>query len=462
MLKREPAGWTSENEGPSEFYPLAAGQDALGARLRLIELAEKSIDVQYFLMKGDTAGQVFAGSLLRAAERGVRVRFLLDDIFTTVEDEVLELLNAHPNIEVRLFNPIARRGISLINYLVDFKRANRRMHNKSFTVDHRISIVGGRNIADEYFELLADGEFLDLDVIGMGPVAANVSTVFDGFWNSRRSLPMESFASRFSAADLAKASKELVATMGMSGQAIYERAVNSKLVADLFEGRQVLYKAAARVMTDDPNKLTSEFVPKEEFLVHKLRRVIAEACREVIVFSPYFVPGEEGVRFWASLVASGVKVSIVTNSLASSNHTSVHAGYAKYRKRVIEAGVELYEVTAKAVSGATKTLTLHRKGVIIDRHNVFVGSPNLDPRSTEINSEMGLLIPNSLMGELLATAALEQLKLIAYRVELDDRKRLQWRMTIGGADVIEKAEPLASYFKRFEAFLLRIVPESQL
>jgi cardiolipin synthase C len=461
-LRRDVARWAAENEGPSGFYPLIEGRDALGARLRLIKLAEKTIDVQCFLMKGDTAGQVFAASLMQAAERGVRVRLLLDDIFTTVEDDVLYLLDAHPNIELRLFNPVAHRGIGFINYLVHFKRANRRMHNKSFTVDNQVSIVGGRNIADEYFELMPEGEFLDLDVVGIGPVAADVSKVFDGFWNNSRSLPVEAIASRVSTADLDKAGKAVSNTMVASGRQIYDDAVGSDLVRNLFDGRQALYSAAADVMTDHPDKLTEKRVPNDEFLVHKLQQIVAGASQEVIVFTPYFVPGKDGVRFWRSVVDSGVEVTVITNSLASSNHPSVHAGYATYRKRIIEAGVNLYEVRANAVDGGKKFLTLHTKGMIIDRHTVFIGSLNLDPRSTDINSEMGLLISNAALSESLASAALAQLNAIAYRVELDEHRRLRWRATISGVEVVERSEPLASIFRRFEAFLLRIVPENQL
>ena len=461
-LRETVISWTAENEGPSGFYPLVAGRDAFGARLRLIELAEKSIDVQYFLMKGDTAGQEFAGGLLRAADRGVRVRFLLDDIFTTIEDEELELLDAHPNIELRLFNPVARRGVELINFIINFKRANRRMHNKSFTVDNQITIVGGRNIADEYFELHPEGEFLDLDVIGMGPVAAEVSKVFDRFWNSSRSVPMEAFASTFTAEDLVQARKAISDADNSGGEKAYADAVNSELVSELIDQRHLFFSANAEVITDEPDKLTTGVSVEQMKLVRRLQEVLVEASSEVIVFTPYFVPGKNGVEFWRSIVDNGVKVTIVTNSLASNNHTSVHAGYAKYRKRIIEAGVRLYEVRANAVQGEAKSLTLHTKGMIIDRSNVFVGSLNLDPRSIEINSEMGLLINNESMAELLAETALEQLSRVAYRVVLDENRRLRWHATIDGAEVIETSEPLASLMSRFRAFLLRIVPENQL
>ncbi len=263
-----------------------------------MELAEKSIDAQYFLMKGDNAGQVFAGGLLRAADRGVRVRFLLDDIFTTVEDEELELLDAHPNIEVRLYNPIARRGVGIINYLGDFRRANRRMHNKSFTVDNQITIVGGRNIADEYFELRPKGEFLDLDVMGVGPVAAEVSLIFDRFWNNSRSVPMAAFRSRFSADDLVRARAELNEVNRANGQAIYRDAVDAKLIKDLFEDDLALYSSAAEVITDEPDKLTSSISVENMILVQRLQEAIAAAQQEVIVFTPYFVPGADGLEFW--------------------------------------------------------------------------------------------------------------------------------------------------------------------
>lgn len=462
LRRSEVMNWAGNKTGPSGFYPLVAGRDAFGARLRLIELAEKSIDVQYFLMKGDTAGLVFTDSLLRAADRGIRIRFLLDDILTEIEDEKLGLLAVHRNIELRLFNPVARRGIGLINFIADFRRANRRMHNKSFTIDGQVTIVGGRNIADEYFELHPQGEFLDLDVIGIGPVAADVSQVFDRFWNSSRSVPIETFRSRVTALDLAQARADISDATRLSGQTTYRNAVNSELVQELFDDRKQWFSADAEVITDEPDKLTSSVSAKHMILLRRLQEVIAEATDEVIVFTPYFVPGEVGIRFWKSIVDRAVRVVIITNSLASNNHTSVHAGYARYRKRIIKAGVELYEIRADAARGDAEFLTLHTKGMVIDRSNVFIGSLNLDPRSIEINSEMGLLIPNETMGKLLAEEALEQLKSVVYRVELNDHRRLRWRATVDGTELVEKSEPLASRFVRFKAFLLRIVPENQL
>ena len=458
--------WRADHPGPSGFYPLIDGMSALGARIRLIEMAEKSIDAQYFLMKGDTAGQVFAGALLSAADRGVRVRFLLDDVFTTVEDEELEILNAHPNIEVRLYNPVSRRGIGIFNFLADFKRANRRMHNKSFTVDNQMTIVGGRNIADEYFELRPEGEFLDLDVIGAGPVAAEVSVVFDSFWNHERSLPLEAVASKFSPAELEAVRRDIKEEFATVGNSVYEGARSTEVVVDLMEDRRPLYSATAEVITDDPDKLVSAVDVERQYLVNRLREVVGGADREVIVFTPYLVPGDGGVAFWRSLVAQGVRVVIVTNSLASNNHTAVHSGYTKYRKPLVRAGVELYEVRADAVTpGAgheAQSLTLHTKGLIVDRRQVFIGSLNLDPRSIDINSEMGLLIQSAEMGERLADNVDQRLGEMAYRVVLDERGRLEWHGEIDGVDVVETSEPQATGLRKFIAWLLKISPESQL
>lgn len=458
--------WRAHNPGPSGFYPLVDGMSALGARIRLIEAAEKSIDAQYFLMKGDTAGRIFTGALLEAADRGVRVRFLLDDIFTTVEDAELELLNAHPNIEVRLHNPISRRGIGTLNYLADFKRANRRMHNKSFTVDNQMTIVGGRNIADEYFELRPEGEFLDLDVLGIGPVAAEVSAVFDRFWNHERSLPLEAVSRRFSAEELETVRRQAIDEFETVADSVYDEARSTPLIVDIVEERRHLYSANADVMTDEPDKLVSAIEVEHRALVNGLVEVINQAEREVLVLTPYLVPGDSGVEFWTSLAQRGVRVVIVTNSLASNNHTAVHSGYAKFRKPLIEGGVELYEVRANAVipkgEKSASQLTLHTKGLVIDRKYVFIGSLNLDPRSIDINSEMGLLIDSQEMGEALAARTDERAGMRAYRLLLDEKGKLEWHGQIDGEDVVETSEPQASGMRKFIAILLKIVPDSQL
>jgi len=465
-LKAGVDAWRADHPGPSGFYPLVDGMSALGARIRLIEAAERSIDAQYFLMKGDTAGWIFTGALVAAADRGVRVRFLLDDVFTTVKDEELALLNNHPNIEVRLFNPVSRRGIGALNFLGDFRRANRRMHNKSFTVDNQMTIVGGRNIADEYFELRPEGEFLDLDVIGIGPVAAQVSVVFDRFWNHEHSLPLEAVSHSFSREELESLKLKVIEAYATIADSAYHEARSMPLIQDLVEDRRPLFSAEGEVITDEPDKLVNKVDIEHQVLVKRLAEVVGSAEREVVVLTPYLVPGDAGVAFWTSLAQRGVQVTIVTNSLASNNHTAVHSGYAKYRRPLIKGGVKLYEVRADAVTpkdgGAASQVTLHTKGLVVDRKHVFIGSLNLDPRSIDINSEMGLIIESAELGEQVVARLEQRLPERAYRLLLDERGKLEWHATIDGEDVVETSEPQASGMRKFIAWLLKISPESQL
>ena len=302
-------------------------------------------------------------------------------MFTTVKDEELALLDAHPNIEVRLYNPISRRGITAFNFLGDFKRANRRMHNKSFVADNQIAIVGGRNIADEYFELRAEGEFLDLDVIGIGPVAQKVSGEFDLFWNHSRSLPMEAISHGFSEAELEQARLDVEKEIRDADTSAYQHALSSNLLHELMAATQTLFSASAEVLTDDPNKLDRPIGVENEILVRRLGEVVQGAASEVIVMTPYLVPGDRGV--------------------------------------------ELHEARADAVTrdadGAAEAehLTLHTKSMLIDCQHVFIGSLNLDPRSIEINSEMGLLIDSAELGAVMAEHFLDDLHNRTYRVERD-------------------------------------------
>ncbi len=457
--------WTAANNKQSGFYPLPTGLDALGARLALIDKAERSIDAQYFLIKDDSAGLIFAGKLVEAADRGVRVRFLLDDVFTTVADEDLLRLDEHPNIEIRLFNPIARGGSSALNFLLDFKTANRRMHNKSFTVDSQATIVGGRNIADEYFQLTADAEFLDFDILAFGPVAPAVAATFDRFWNHQLAVPFSAF--KISDEGLPELREQLNAAMKTTGDSIYHQAIDAPLVQNLLNRSATLFPADAEVITDDPDKLLNEVSRDQQILITRMAEVVAAATKSVIVSTPYFVPGDEGVAFWKSVVDSGVKVAIVTNSLASTNHVAVHSAYAGYRKELLQAGVDLYEVRANAVADATSeqapdSLTLHTKAASIDGRYTFIGSLNLDPRSIDINTEMGVLIDATALAELLTERFEQRLPEFAYKLELDERGKILWRATIDGKAVIETSEPLASRGRKFSAWVQKIAPESQM
>lgn len=461
--------WMGGRTDVNGFYPIEAGFDAFGTRLLLIDGAEVSIDAQYFLMKPDHAGHVFAAKLIEAADRGVRVRLLLDDVFTTVEDVDLAVLDDHQNIEVRIFNPIARKGIFIFNYLGHFSLANRRMHNKAFVIDNQVAVVGGRNIAEEYYQLDTTGEFLDFDMLTVGPVVSEVSNEFDTYWNHNLAVPMEALYTDNNPEKINEARTTLLQDMQDAGDTIYAEAINTLLMQQLNEQTLSPYIAEARLLTDDPQKLLEDVSPEYQVVVNELRNVFLEAEDEIVIFTPYFIPGKRGVEFLEQLRAKGLRIVVITNGLATNNHTPVHSSYATYRKDLLRAGVELWEARADAAkftneAGETQLeqLTLHTKGILIDRKQVFVGSLNLDPRSIDINTEMGLLINSPEMGAALHESISRRVPDIAYQLQLDENDKISWHATIDGKQVVETKDPQTSGWKRFQAWFLRIAPEKQL
>jgi putative cardiolipin synthase len=469
LLAKDSADWRRADPGRNGFYPLIQGFDAFGARLVLMDRAERSIDAQYFLMKPDDAGLVFAAKLKQAADRGVRVRFLLDDIFTSVDDEVLILLDEHPNVELRIFNPISRKGLPALNYVGNFKLTNRRMHNKSFTVDNQVAVVGGRNIAEEYFQLDTTGEFIDFDMLTAGPVVNDISASFDTYWNHELAVPMRALYDKNDTEQLDARRSKIRAAMQESGESIYGEAVNTELMQEIFGGNVEPYFADARTIIDDPQKLLVKVSRDQQIVAQAIADAARNAEEEIIIFTPYFIPGKAGMELIEDVRAKGVRIILVTNSLASNNHTAVHSAYSSYRKRLLEAGVELYEARADAAqvirddgSKELEQLTLHTKGIIIDRRYTFVGSLNLDPRSIDINTEMGVMIDSRDLGALLAENSSKRIANMAYRLKLDDKSKIRWHATIDGKEVVETREPLTTGWRRFQAWFLKIAPEKQL
>ena len=461
--------WLDGRTDVNGFYPLNHGFDAFGARLALMDAAEASIDVQYFLMKPDEAGLVFAAELMKAADRGVQVRFLLDDIFTTVDDIGLAMLDEHPNIELRIFNPISRKGIYAFNYLGHFSLLNRRMHNKAFIVDNQLAVVGGRNIANEYYQLETTGEFIDFDMLAAGPIVEDVSTEFDTYWNHKLAIPMEVVFKAKDPEQLTRKRSLLKQKMAEAGKSIYGSAIDTPLMKQFFARALDPYIANALLLTDDPDKLLENVSDESQIVVNKMREVLADAEKEIIIFTPYFIPRERGIKFIKGLTAKGIRIIILTNSLATNNHTSVHSAYSSYRKDLLRAGVELWEARADAAKFTTEEgetqlehLTLHTKGVLIDRKRIFVGSLNLDPRSIDINTEMGLLIDSPELGARLTETALQGIQHVGYRLQLGEDNKITWHATIDGQEVVETREPQTSRWKRFTAWFLKIAPESQL
>jgi putative cardiolipin synthase len=464
--------------GESGFHPLVRGLDAFVARIVLAEAAQKSLDAQYYIWHRDTTGHLLAEALVRAAERGVRVRMLLDDLGSAVGDDVLVALDAHPNIEVRLFNPVALRTARGLSMMLDFGRVNRRMHNKSFTADDQATIVGGRNVGDEYFEARPDLDFGDLDVLAIGPVVQEVSSAFDLYWNSAAAFPITALTNvRLSAEELAKRREEVRAYRETQMESAYAQALqDSQLARQLGQGEIPFFWGRAGLGYDHPSKVSTSPADTSTHLGPQLRKVIDLTRRELLIISPYFVPGKEGVEFFRSLRARGVKVRVLTNSLASTDVSAVHAGYAKYREELLREGVELYEIKATArirdddrkgdkkdkagMTGSSRA-SLHAKTFTFDRRAVFVGSLNLDPRSVELNTEIGVVFESPQAGEQFAEGFDRLVRKHAYRLELADG--LEWVSEEDGVETRLTTEPNSSVWRRMGVWFLSWLPiESQL
>lgn len=416
----------------SSFVPLADGHEGLGARLRLIETAEHTLDLQYFLAKPDLAGALVAQALFQAADRGVRVRFLLDDVFTTVDDELLGLLGAHPNIELRIFNPSMRPGPKALGFLTEFSRINRRMHNKSFTADGAFSIIGGRNIADEYYQIDTTSEFADFDLLVFGPAVAQIEAAFDLFWNDGWSVPVNRLGRDPSPADL-KDARDSLNTLLEPARDAYDRAVNDPYLMRLSAGGEKVYSGKGTVVTDTPAKLKVPVPDGERILAENLLSRLGNAQNDVVILTPYFVPEDYGALLFAELAQRGVRVRIITNSLDSTNHAYVHAGYRRHRHSLLDAGVGLYEVRHDALQvlgqvpdGDETGFTMHTKLAIIDGQDVFVGSLNFDPRSIKQNSEFGFFVNSRPFARDLLSAIDKGIGDHTYRLGKTKDGRLLW------------------------------------
>ncbi len=455
----------AEHPGESGFWLLFNGIDALAIRLLMAERAERTIDAQYYLITSDMVGLVFIGSLLQAADRGVRVRLLLDDFQTQGYDAGMAALDSHPNFEVRIFNPWSGRGSRI--GLTEFGRINRRMHNKSFTVDNRITIIGGRNIADEYFGAKEDVNYGDLDVFGLGPVANEVSNMFDSYWNNIAAVPVPGFAKMPD--DPQEKLKELRARIKeifeQARVTKYGEAVRADYEAYIDRDASVLTWAPYELAYDSPDKAQKDLAAEAESIVTTLAASVGRADKELIVISPYFVPRKGGVEYFQTLRDRGLKVIIITNSLAATNHAIVHSGYAPSRKPLLEMGVKIYEVQHTVTlddldrGGAGASLaTLHTKAFIVDRKELFIGSFNWDPRSFHINTELGVIIKSPKLAGGVAGWLDAAYDKRAYEVILNEKGQLRWVDRSSGEDVILTKEPDTGFWRRFNAGFMRILP----
>jgi cardiolipin synthase C len=460
--------------GESGLHAFADGRDAMAARLVLADAAESSLDLQYFTWNRDMVGRVLLERLFRAADRGVRVRLLLDDLGTVPSDGVLLAIDSHPNVEVRMFNPIAMRSVRKLGMVADFARINRRMHNKSFIADGQVAIVGGRNIGDEYFGASAAANFADLDVAVIGPVVREVSDVFELYWTHRTAVPISAFSRQTTTPEGFAAKRAgLIAHHTAAAQSEYAEAVRESEFVRQFQNSEVTYFwGQATIVSDHPDKVLTSSSKTDTHLAPKLREVVAKTERELFLVSPYFVAGKNGVTLLAGVRQRGARVVVVTNSLASTDAVPVHSGYQRYRRALLEAGVELYEIKPTARSqrrrsgggwfgskgpGRSSGASLHAKAFAFDRRIGFVGSYNLDPRSNRLNTEMGVLFECPIVAKRLPEETESDLAHTAYRLELDGR-RLVWVTHEGDTEVRYTSEPVASRWKRFKVQVLSWLP----
>lgn len=401
---------------------LGNGADAFAARILLADAAVSSIDAQYYIWRGDLTGSLLLDAMRRAADRGVRVRLLLDDNGTSDLDAEIAQLDAHENAEVRLYNPFNLRRMKALSFGFDFFRLNRRMHNKSFTIDGLATIVGGRNIGDEYFGIGSTPLFVDLDVLAVGKIVPEVAADFDRYWASPSALPADAIVAATSGDPI---SERLTRWRDDPRTREYKAILKaSDLITPLSTGTLDLEWTKAVLVSDDPVKGQGA-VPREDLMTGQLARSVGTIERRFDGVSPYFVPGAEGVEAFAALEARGVRVRMLTNSLEATDVLPVHAGYAKRRDAMLESGVALFELRSLATPDTPDDLgifgssgaSLHAKTFAVDGMRIFIGSFNFDPRSNQLNTEMGLLIDSEVLANRLHAAFDDGFGGLAWRVE---------------------------------------------
>ena len=464
----EISDWVTRETGHEDtaYLPLVSNPDALRWRLLLAGKATISIDAQYYLWDGDESGKLLILALLDAADRGVRVRLLIDDVFTLDTDEEIAVLDSHPNISVRIFNPWQRSGGMLsrgLEFIGNAERLNQRMHNKLFVADNQVAIVGGRNIGNPYFGFGSRYNFRDIEVITVGPVAEDISDSFDIYWNDEWSVPGAAFG---------RANQELPPPGAIRRELQQELEAPDRCypagLGDVGKAQAMLARLQHAsssgdvwvVYDDPPSRVASDEGVRK---VEKLRDIDPDISEELLIASAYFIPDERFLKTLAALVEEGVRVVVLTNSLASTNHTMVNSGYAPWRRKLLAAGIELYEyrgepairegIVASGLDGGR--ITLHTKTFVIDRDTVYIGSLNIDPRSMHINTEMGLLIEDpQLAGEVVKVIENDLHPDNAWRVSMDEEGRLSWESVEG----VRYLQPARHLGQRIADFFYSLLP----
>lgn len=451
----------------SGVYPLRDGPGAFAARVALVNAATSSIDVQYYIWHDDTTGDLMFDALRRAADRGVRVRLLLDDLTTRGGlDPLLAALAAHPKVEVRLFNPFRQRTLRTLGYITDFSRLNRRMHNKSLTVDGVVTVIGGRNVADEYFQAGEGLGYVDLDVLAVGEIVGDVARSFDEFWASDSSYPASLLLKPAQPADKARLASLGERARSAPGAERYLRAMrDSRLAHDLAVGKLPFAWASTYLVVDDPAKGLGKSAHGAD-LARRLEQVLNHRLsEEFMIVSPFFVPRPIGRDMLVGLAQRGVKVRVLTNGAESADVDAACAAYRSYRKDLLQAGVDLFELKRRSAGTQpaethSSATSLHAKTFAIDRAQIYVGSFNFDPRSVHLNTEIGMVINSPELAGELSQAFQDTIPQVAYELELDPKGNIVWlERTAGVAEPRRLTEePGAGLGRRTWLGILAILP----
>ena len=464
----------------SAFAPVSSGRDALAARLTLIDQAEKTLDMQYYMIRDDSSTQLLLFHLLQAADRGVRVRLLIDDIYGLKRDYMLATLSAHPHIEIRVFNPFLARGPFNPLRVVEFfykSSLNKRMHNKLLVVDNAAMIVGGRNLGNEYFESESDTAFTDLDVLALGPVVQQASLSFDEYWNHQLAVPVKAFRREAPSEEhLDQMRFRLQKLMADLEQTRYPLAFSESRFASAILKQSLPFRTGrARLLYDRPEKIKEDgkILFRGIYLAADLYPELKSAETDVLLVSPYFVPGSRLRELLTTLARKGVRVRVLTNSLAATDVPFVHGAYARRRTDLLKQGIEFYEMRSLRkkpfpsfhLIGSSQS-SLHAKAFIVDRKTVFIGSMNLDQRSFYLNTETGLLVYSPALATDLK-ASFERLLQpdLSYQVLINpqDDSKLVWRGQEQGKLVDVSHEPGAGLWRRLKAGLFgRLIPDRML
>jgi len=452
--------------GVSGYAPIDLNSDGLRWRLALIDSAERSLDLLYYVWYSDPGGLVVLEHVIEAAERGIRVRVVVDDTLFLKGKSSLADLSAHPNIEIRVFNPWATKGATrAFETVARAKKLNRRMHDKLLIADNQMAILGGRNIGDHYFGLHHKYNFHDLDMVVIGDAAAESSEIFDHFWNSDRVIPTTAFVKEVSWESIAEGRKRKIAelrdTDELTGFPITRRDWSDDLAA-------LVETMSPGTSTLEYDKLVDETDERAYDAALGLAELVDQAQREVLIVNAYIIPGDRMMEIFQDATDRGVRVRVLTNSLASNDVPAVTAKYKKYRKPLIEAGVELYEFSAypEIQAGIVDTdpvearfAGLHTKAMVVDRESVYIGSLNLDPRSIQLNTEMGMIVTSpALAEEVAAIAERDMFPANSWRVLMDENGKLSWESDAG----VVTRQPAQSSWQRVQAWFFKIVPEGQL